>query len=103
MVAMGIVNDAILYGGDCTLKIRGANDEQLNEVVNLIPSSSSTQYGRPFYEIFKEAEFDFYKIDRGLFAPAKCTLENLETGKQISWGAIDPKAIHESFVFNTDD
>lgn len=103
MVAMGIVNDAILYGGDCLLKVRGANDEQLNEVINLIPSSSSNQYGQPFYEIFKEAEFDFYKIDRGLFAPAKCTLENLETGTRISWGGINPKAIHESFVFNTED
>lgn len=99
MVAMGIVNDAILYGGDCLLKVKGATDDQLREAIKLIPSSSSNQYGRPFYEIFKEAEFNFYKIDRGLFAPAKCTLENLETGTTVYWGRINPKAIHESFMF----
>ncbi|MCK5342998.1 MAG: methenyltetrahydromethanopterin cyclohydrolase, partial [Candidatus Heimdallarchaeota archaeon] len=96
MVAMGIVNDAILYGGDCLLKVKGATDEQLKDVVELIPSNSAKQYGRPFYEIFKDADFDFYKIDRGLFAPAKCTLENIESGSTVSWGEINPKAIHES-------
>jgi len=103
MVAMGIVNDAILYGGDCLLKVKGASDDKLREVIKLIPSSSSNQYGRPFYEIFKDADFNFYKIDRGLFAPAKCTLENLETGTTVYWGGTNPKAIHESFFFKKED
>ncbi|MFQ6126206.1 MAG: methenyltetrahydromethanopterin cyclohydrolase [Candidatus Heimdallarchaeota archaeon] len=103
LVAMGIVNDAILYGGACLLKVKGASDDQLREVIKLIPSCSSNQYGRPFYETFKEAEFNFYLIDRGLFAPAKCTLENLETGTTVYWGRINPKAIHESFMFKKED
>jgi len=32
-------------------------------------------YGKPFYDVFKEAEFDFYKIDKGMFAPAEVVLK----------------------------
>ena len=31
---------------------------------------NSKDYGKPFLQIFLEADKDFYKIDHGLFAPA---------------------------------
>ena len=35
-----------------------------------LPSSSSSDYGKPFKEIFKKYNHDFYKIDGSLFSPA---------------------------------
>jgi len=53
------------------------------------PASASNSYGKPFMEIFKEAEYDFYKIDPGLFAPAVFMINNSKTGKTFRAGKID--------------
>ena len=42
----------------------------LQNMVNQAPSMASKDYGKPFLQIFREADKDFYKIDHGLFAPA---------------------------------
>jgi methenyltetrahydromethanopterin cyclohydrolase len=36
-----------------------------------LPASASSDYGTPFYEIFKRYDSDFYKIDPMLFSPPK--------------------------------
>jgi len=88
--AMGRTNDAILYMGEASYDISGyRDDEKLRRMVERSPSSASRNYGRPFLEIFKEANFDFYKIDPNLFAPAVVTVNNVETGTVFKAGKIN--------------
>lgn len=88
--AMGRTNDAILYIGEASYDIRGyRNDEKLRRIVDKAPSSASPNYGRPFLQIFKEANYDFYKIDPNLFAPAMVTVNNIETGSVFKAGKIN--------------
>lgn len=87
--AMGRSNDSILYGGDVHVVVNYDDDEELKQLTDKSVSSSSKQYGQPFAEILKKAEFDFYRIDSGLFAPAKMTIKNLETGGTFSAGKIN--------------
>ena len=68
--AMGRTNDAILYGGRVQLTVRGG-DEAARLLAKELPSLNSRDYGRGFADIFKAAEYDFYKIDGALFAPAE--------------------------------
>jgi methenyltetrahydromethanopterin cyclohydrolase len=54
-----------------------------------LPSRASPDYGRPFAEIFKRVNGDFYAIDPMLFSPAKITVTTLETGESFHSGEID--------------
>ncbi|MBT2299670.1 methenyltetrahydromethanopterin cyclohydrolase [Variovorax paradoxus] len=86
--AMGRTNDAILYGGRVHLTVRG-DDEAARALARALPSSNSRDYGRSFAEIFKEAAYDFYKIDGALFAPAEVWVSNLDSGHTWHGGACD--------------
>ncbi len=86
---MGLANDMIIYGSDVYLEVDGELD------VNPIPSLCSPEYGIPFMKIFKRAGYDFYKIDPGIFAPAKVTAKNRITGRLKSAGRINTKLIEK--------
>jgi methenyltetrahydromethanopterin cyclohydrolase len=86
--AMGRTNDAILYGGRVHLTVRGS-DDAAGELARRLPSSNSPDHGHSFAEIFKAAEFDFYKIDPALFAPARVWVSNLESGRTWQSGTLD--------------
>jgi len=94
--AMGRTNDAILFGGTATLFVDGA-DADAQKLAARLPASASRDYGRPFVEIFKEYQYDFYKIDPMLFAPAQVLVCNLATGKAFRGGAVDAGRLAESF------
>jgi len=88
--AMGRTNDAILYVGEASYDVREyRDDEKLRRIVEKAPSSASPNYGRPFLQIFREANYDFYKIDPNLFAPAVVTVNNVETGSVFKAGKIN--------------
>jgi len=99
--AMGRTNDVILYGGVAYYVVRYGDDGKLEQLVCKAPSKMSKQYGKPFREIFKEADNDFYKIDPRLFAPAVVIINNLETGKVFKAGEIDIKVLKQSIGLNT--
>lgn len=84
--AMGRTNDAILYGGQVHLSVRG-DDAAALALARHLPSTTSSDHGRSFADIFKEAGYDFYKIDAGLFAPAEAWVSNLDTGHTWHGGA----------------
>ncbi len=94
--AIGRTNDAILYGGEVTLWVRG-DDASLEAVGPRVPSGASPDYGQPFAAIFERYGRDFYKIDPHLFSPAVVTLANLDTGNAFRFGHTLPRVIHESF------
>ncbi|RLI34824.1 hypothetical protein DRO53_02705 [Candidatus Bathyarchaeota archaeon] len=95
-VAMGITNDMILYGGEVYLEVDCKSDDEIIDLLEMAPSCASPDYGKPFYEIFVEAGKDFYKIDPGLFAPAKITITNRRTGKTYSAGYVNPEILKRS-------
>ena len=86
--AMGRTNDAILYGGRVHLTVRG-DDAAARRLAAALPSSNSRDHGRSFAEIFKQVEYDFYKIDGALFAPAEVWVSNVDTGSTFHAGALD--------------
>jgi len=96
LAAIGRTNDAILYGGDVTLWVRG-DDVSLEAVGPKIPSGASRDFGQPFSLIFERYNRDFYRIDPHLFSPAAITLANLDTGKSFRYGHTLPRVVHESF------
>lgn len=96
VVGIGRTNDAILYGGQVALWI-DADDEQLVDIGSQLPSSASSDFGRPFAEIFEQCNYDFYKIDPGLFSPAEITLMNMRTGNSWRFGALCGDLVAQSF------
>lgn len=95
-MAMGTTNDASIYHGSVTLTVNGGN---IKDFVAKIPSSTSKDYGRPFYTIFKEAKFDFYKLDPSIFAPAEVVVNDISTGDTYVAGKVNPDVTLESFAF----
>ncbi len=85
---MGRTNDAILYGGRVHLKVRGS-DEAARDLAQRLPSSTSRDYGRSFGDIFRDYEYDFYKIDPALFAPAEVWVSNLDSGRTWHGGGLN--------------
>lgn len=96
MAAIGCTNDAVLYGGEVTLYAHG-NDEELEAVAKQLPSSTSKDYGRPFGEVFKRYNYDFYKLDPMLFSPAAVCIHNLKSGKVFAAGNVNEELLVESF------
>lgn len=84
--AMGRTNDSILYGGRVHLTVRG-DDHAARELARALPSRNSRDHGRSFAHIFKEVEYDFYKIDGALFAPAEVWVSNIDSGNTWHGGA----------------
>lgn len=89
--AMGLTNDAILMMGEAFLITQSTEDDDLAQLVEMVPSSRSADYGRPFRQIFKDAGGDFYKIDKMLFAPAHIAVSDLRTGFFHTAGKLDPQ------------
>ncbi|MDR0797573.1 MAG: methenyltetrahydromethanopterin cyclohydrolase [Nitrososphaerota archaeon] len=98
-VAMARTNDAILYGGTVFCAVEYNDEAKLHEIVNQTPSMMSKDYGKPFMQIFQEADKDFYKIDHNLFAPAVIIINNVKTGRTFKAGKINPKVLLESLGF----
>lgn len=96
LVGIGRTNDAVLYGGQVTIWVE-AEDAALAELVERIPSQSSSDFGVPFREIFDRYHGDFYQIDPLLFSPAKVTLINLRSGHAFTAGRCHDRILQQSF------
>jgi methenyltetrahydromethanopterin cyclohydrolase len=103
--AMGRTNDAILYGGVTNYNVNYEDEQKLEAIVKQAPSSASkmiqeakklAQQSPRFMDIFKEAGFDFYKIDTNIFAPAVVSINNMKTGKTFSAGTLDVDVMKRS-------
>jgi methenyltetrahydromethanopterin cyclohydrolase len=103
--AMGRSNDAILYGGVTNYTLSYEDERELESIVKQAPASSSkmlqearelAQKNPRFLDIFKEAGFDFYKIDPNIFAPAVVAINNVKTGKTFRAGSLDVEVIKSS-------
>lgn len=97
MTAMSRTNDSILFAGQVHLFVM-SDDADAKHLANNLPSSSSKDYGKPFGEIFKEVNYDFYKIDPMLFSPARVAVTSLVSGNTYHAGKIDKKLLNKSFT-----
>jgi methenyltetrahydromethanopterin cyclohydrolase len=97
--AMGKTNDAVLFGGRTYYYIESEEGDDIKTLAEQLPSSSSDGYGKPFYDVFKEAEFDFYKIDKGMFAPAEVVINVLRIGNMFRAGEVNVELLMKSFGF----
>lgn len=100
--AMGRTNDSIIAGGMTyyTINIDKEKEEEIFKLVRKAPAKCSSNYGKPFLELFKEVDYDFYKIDPGLFAPAIYSITNIKTGKTISSGLNNLDLLKKSYGLN---
>jgi methenyltetrahydromethanopterin cyclohydrolase len=96
LIAMSRTNDSILFAGQIHLFVN-ATDDEAEELANKLPSSASNDYGRPFGEIFKSVNYDFYQVDAMLFSPARVAVSSLETGNTFHAGKIDLDLLDKSF------
>ncbi|CAG0990337.1 methenyltetrahydromethanopterin cyclohydrolase [Methylophilaceae bacterium] len=100
LTGMGRTNDAILFGGHAHIFVKGP-DEAAAKLAQELPSSASRDYGRPFAEVFKAVNMDFYKIDPMLFSPAAVTVTALESGRSYTGGKLDAALLDQSFGFSS--
>ena len=94
--AMGRSNDAILFGGFVQLNVN-CSDAKAEKLAHALPSNTSSDYGKPFAEIFKAVNMDFYQIDPLLFSPAMVNIVNLATGNHFVAGMINEDLLNQSF------
>jgi methenyltetrahydromethanopterin cyclohydrolase len=81
-------------------RVRSGDDEaELKKTVEQAPSNTSKDYGKPFLQIFREADRDFYKIDHNLFAPAVLMVNNSKTGRVFKAGEVNPEVLLQSLGF----
>lgn len=97
VAGIGRTNDAILYGGHVSLWV-SCDDDQVETVVDQLPSCASSDYGQPFVEIFAKYDHDFYKVDPNLFSPAEIMICNQKTGKVWRRGRMREEIIEKSFA-----
>ena len=96
LTAMGRTNDAIIFAG-ITQLIVDTSDDEAKDLCSKMPSSTSKDYGKPFADIFKSYDYDFFKIDANLFSPSKVIISNMKTGNTFINGKIDKKLMEKSF------
>lgn len=90
--AMGATNDSMMYYGSVYLTVK-----KYDPILKNVPSCTSRDYGKPFYEIFKAANYDFYKIDPHLFAPAQIVVNDVSTGKTYVHGKLNADVLFSSY------
>ena len=95
--AMGRTNDAVLFGGRTYYYLESEEGDDIEDLAKNVPSSAADGYGAPFYDTFKAAGFDFYQIDKGMFAPAEVVINDLTTGKVYKEGFVNAELLKKSF------
>ena len=96
VTSMGRTNDAILFGGRVHLFV-DCGDDDARQLAHQLPSSASRDYGKLFGQLFKNVDYDFYKIDPLLFAPAEVVVSTLQGGKTFRAGEVNDALLDLSF------
>ncbi len=94
--AMGWTNDCILYAGRTFFNVRLDETDDMASMIKQAPSIASTQYGKPFYKLFKGFGFEFYKVDPMLFSPAEVTVTDITSGAIYTAGSLNISVLKQS-------
>ena len=85
------------FGGRTYYYLESEEGDDIEDLAKNVPSSAADGYGAPFYDTFKAAGFDFYQIDKGMFAPAEVVINDLTTGKVYKEGFVNAELLKKSF------
>ncbi len=99
LLAMGRLNDVLIYGGQATYTV-DCEDSEIEKVISIVPSFNSTEYGRIFKDIYEENGCNFFNIDMRTYSPAKLVMINQRTGNVFSSGEINIELLAKSFKTN---
>ena len=97
LTAIGLTNDAILYGGSVVLEVEGG-DAAVAALGPAAVSRASPAFGAPFQAVFEAAGRDFYAIDPALFAPARIEFVDRSSGTRRVFGGVEPAIVEASFA-----
>jgi len=89
--AIARTNDALAYGGQAHVVV----DEPFDRFDD-VPSTATDEYGRPFADIFGDADWDFYEVDESVFAPAQVTVDVVGGDTHVV-GDVNEDLLVESF------
>jgi methenyltetrahydromethanopterin cyclohydrolase len=95
-LASAHLNDCVLYGGRVHYTAR-ADDDELQALIERIPSSASPDYGTPCHELFVRYG-NFYDIDPLLFCPSEVSINNLNSGRTFRAGRPNPQVLRTSLL-----
>ena len=69
-------------------------EDNLEEIMEKIPSSSSPSYGKKFLELFEAAGKDFANLDLSILAPSEVIINDIRTGKLYKKGKVDANYLY---------
>lgn len=96
LIAMGRLNDVLMYGGQSTFTV-DCEDSEIEAVINHITTDKCSEYGRSFKEIYQEHGCDFYQVPMEMYSPAKVLIINQRTGRNFKAGKFNLEVLAKSF------
>lgn len=96
LIAMGRLNDVLIYGGQTTMTV-DCEDSEVEDVIDKITSDKCDEYGTMFQELYEAHGCDFYKVPMEIYSPAKVVIVNSRTGKTFKAGALNLEILSKSF------
>ncbi|MBL8889850.1 MAG: methenyltetrahydromethanopterin cyclohydrolase [Planctomycetaceae bacterium] len=96
LTAIGWTNDAIIYHGQAAWQVSG-DWETWQQLGSQVSSENSPSFGQPFLTLFKAANYDFYKLDPRLFAPAIIEIHHVATQQHRRFGSLHPELLSKSW------
>ena len=98
IIAMGRVNDGLIYGQESTLYLDCEDAEILNGLEDIPMCKNETVFGIPFEEMFRESGCDWAKVPRDWDAPCKINFINMRTNHFFSTGMLHYGVLERDFM-----
>lgn len=102
LIAMGRLNDVLLYGGQSTFTV-DCEDSEIEAIIDKITSDKCADYGVMFQKIYEEHGCDFYQVPLEIYSPAKVAIINQRTGKVFKAGKFNLEVLEKSFNYSIYD
>lgn len=99
LIAMGRLNDVLMYGGQSTFTV-DCEDSEIEEVIGKITSDKCSEYGTMFQKIYETHGCDFYQVPMDMYSPAKVVIINQRTGRTFKAGKFNLEVLEKSFNYS---
>lgn len=94
--AMVRVNAAVIYGGLVRYVVQ-ARDEEIQAIIDQLPTRAARRYGEPFSRLLEEGGRDIFKTEKDIHSVARYEMMNYASGKVFSAGSIEEDYLKELF------
>ena len=100
VLAMGRINDALVYGSSTGLWLRHPDDDEVRRTAESMAFSARAgdDYGQSYADIYDTYGRSLFNIPARLDSPAHVTLTNILTGSVFSAGKIDEDRLYRTFT-----